>query len=107
MRHTNVLMMGSDLNEQREEQKRKEVTLNELTSKLRIVQDLSKSEGWKLFVEELHSEELKVLSLLERSSDSTTLAKLTGSLLVLKSFMDWPNYVAREVTELANDLKKE
>ena len=107
MKHTDVLLKIQDEELDPDNRKEKQQRLNQLTTKLKLVHELSQNAGWKLFQQELKDEERKVLTLLERSNDSTNLAKLTGTLLAIKGFLDWPEYVAREVEEQANDLKED
>lgn len=105
MRHTDELM--GVRTKQAASTVDRSAELVELQKRMRAVQELANTAGWACFVEELRSDEQRVLSLLERSIDPTTLAKLTGSLLVLKSFVDWPNYVARELNAMTKELVKE
>lgn len=108
MRHTDVLLkLQSTQPEDLEAKKAKVDQLRELQQKSRVVYDLNKSEGWQVFVQELAIEEKKILALIERSNDPTTMAKLAGSLLVIKSFQSWPADVVKELDAAAKDLEKD
>ena len=107
MKHTDVLLKIQDANDDVQEQAvDKAKFLNQLQSKMRVVHEFSKSPGWSLFTEELVAERGKLLRLLETVGDATRLAKLTGTLLAVESFIDWPNYVAKELDAQAKDISK-
>ncbi len=106
MKHTDVLLKIQTKPDNEAQEATKAETLNGLQSKLRLVQDLSRTDGWKLFVEELVNERRKLFAMMERANDPTSLAKLTGTLLAVESFIDWPGYVSRELEAQAKDLVK-
>lgn len=109
MKHTDVLMGIKEESFYEEAERRSfenRRILDNLTTKLRAIQSLSQNEGWKFFVEELKVEKLKLLGLLEKAQDPTSLAKIAGSLLAVESFVDWPAYVGAELDAAAKDLTK-
>lgn len=107
MKHTDVLLKIPSDELKREEVENKverSKAINLLQTRLRMIHDLNQTEGWKFFVEELRVERFKLLSMLERSNDPTTLAKVTGTLLAVESFIDWPATVSRELEGQAKDM---
>lgn len=106
MKHTDVLLGIEQPVDDSAAKKHRKDRLDYLTAKLQLVQSLSQHEGWKLFQVDAQAEELRILSLMESCSDPTTLAKLNGSLLTIKSFSDWPGWVAREVEAMARETEK-
>jgi hypothetical protein len=105
MKHTNTLLKILD-SDGKEEERTKDSNIGILTSKLRIVHELTQSAGWTLFIEELKYERRKLFAMLERSTDPTTLSKVTGTLLAVESFVDWPATIATELEAQINDMKK-
>lgn len=104
MKHTNILLKNI---EHVEEEVRDPKILNDLHTKLRAIHDLVKTPGWQFFVEELKTERRKILALIERANDPTSLAKLTGTLLSVESFVEWPVYVSQEIEAQAKDLEND
>ncbi len=109
MKHTNVLLKqkGDGFYEEAElASKQKAQSLDDLQKRLRLVTELARSEGWAYFVSELKNEKSIILGLMEKASDPTTLAKLTGSLLVVESFSEWPGFKAQELDAQAKDINR-
>ena len=106
MKHTDVLLGIKPLgvvNAEKANERR--ATEQELNAKVIMVQTLVQTNGWKFFVSELAEEEYRLLGMLERTADPTTLAKVTGTLLAVKSFADWPSTVLREVAAAVKELQ--
>ena len=92
MKHLDALMgkkPPSVTKREYEEMAQEEQHRSALQAKLRLLQELSKSPGWAHFVKELKDHEGQLLSLMERAVDPTSLAKLTGSYLAVRSFSTW------------------
>lgn len=105
MRHTDVLLKvrpDSYADDERKRQEQLKLSLNQLQTKLRIINELGKTEGWKVFQADLANEERRLLSMLELADNPTHLAKLTGTLLAVKSFV---NYVSDSMIELDAQAK--
>lgn len=81
--------------------------MDQLATKLRMVQELGQSEGWKFFLSELNHERIRLLTLVEKAIDPTPLAKFTGSLLAVEGFIRWSNDVAAELEAAAKDMAQD
>lgn len=105
MKNTDVLLKVRPDNYEDEERKRLEnvkKNLDYIVTKLRLIDGLGKNEGWHLFVEDLKTEERRILRMIEITESPTQLAKLNGSLLVVKSFI---SYVPDTMAELDAQAK--
>ncbi len=93
--------------EPEENKKAREDYLNDLKRRLVAVHQFEKSEGWAEFKKDLENEEFSLLNLIEKSQDPTSLAKLTGTLLAVKRFANWPTFMSRELEAAAQMQVKE
>lgn len=72
---------------------------DKLIAEAHLLQELANHPGWKVFVDTMKTEELLTYSMLEKANDPITLAKLTGTLLVVKSFQTWADDRAKDLLE--------
>ena len=103
MKHTDVLLgirppVDPTIDRQTQQ------SLAEIKHKFTLVNELSKAEGWLFFQQELVNEERRLLAMIERTESPTHLAKLNGTLLAVKSFATWPEYIAAELDAQAKNL---
>ena len=101
MRHTDVLL-GIKAPKQPQVTR---TNKDELKHKFVLANDLRSSEGWLFFVSELQNEEQRLLAMIEKTENPTQLAKLNGTLLAVKSFINWPDYVSKELDAQMKDLE--
>lgn len=110
MRHTDTLLRHpapSIAAQEAEDAKAKRVRLDAMAARAYVLQGLAQTEGWALFVEACRNEELAILAILERSADPTTLAKVAGSLLVVRSFQTWAQDSAQELLQAVKDAAED
>lgn len=90
-----------------EQEANTQIQLNELTTKLRAIHDLARTEGWKLFLEDLDNERIQLLGELTKCSDPTTLAKVTGTLLCVERFKNFIYYMSQELEQAARNMQED
>lgn len=106
MRYTDVLLkQKSPSLEAQEEANERDLRqrLDAMSAEAQSLQTLKQHPGWQAFEAALRNEELSLLSLMERASDPTTLAKVAGSLLVIRSFQTWADDRANELLAAIED----
>ncbi len=85
-----------------QEKAQQALTVKESESRLRLLQDLLRTPGFDVFLEQLKTAKLAAFSEMERAQDSTALAKASGAYCALSRAID---YTTDEVSVLATFLK--
>lgn len=106
MRYTSVLLkhpVPSIEKQHQEDVKETRRRLDTMAAEAQSLQALQNHPGWVIFMDCLKNEELVIMALLERTSEPTALAKVAGSLLVVRSFQTWAEDRASDLLAAIKD----
>lgn len=77
--------------------------LDQMTAEASLLHQLAQHPGWLLFREQLQDEEVAIMGKIEACPTAEKAFQLTGQLVMVKAFMDWPGIRARELERSVED----
>lgn len=89
MNHLDNIMKRYGYTEDQAEAKATRQYYDNIQTEARHIQDMLQSPGWAHFLYQKKEEERTILAALERASEPTSMSRLTGCLLVVKSDQTW------------------
>lgn len=76
--------------------------MDQLAGDIQAIQDMSRSPGWAIFMQEVEVERVGAMEQLQ-TAQGDQLAKLTGVLLTCEAYRNWPAQRVNELQEILTE----